>query len=94
MHPWIERTDYFYRRFDDEETERLRVISIRLNIFHESWLPTIKSGGYERFELYDLTKDPGQQTDLSAQLPDVLARLKKELLEIKVSVMADGPDWK
>ncbi len=92
--PWIERTDYFYRRFDDEETERLRVIFIRLNIFHESWLPTIKSGGYERFELYDLTKDPGQQTDLSAQLPDVLARLKKELLEIKVSVMADGPDWK
>jgi hypothetical protein len=63
-------------------------------MFQESWIPSIKSGNYGRFELFDLAKDPGQQTDLSAQLPDVLARLKKKLLEINASVMADAPEWK
>jgi arylsulfatase A len=61
-------------------------------MFQESWIPAIKSGGYERFELYDLATDPGQQNDLSAQRPDVAARLKKKLLEINASVMADGVD--
>ncbi|MCH7910196.1 MAG: sulfatase-like hydrolase/transferase, partial [Candidatus Hydrogenedentes bacterium] len=85
--------DLWKRQFTDPEAERLRGKFLRLGIFQESWIPTIKSGGYERFELYDLATDPGQQRDLSAQLPDVFARLKKELLEINASVMADGPDW-
>ncbi len=46
-----------------------------------------------RFELFDLANDPGQKTDLSTQLPDVFARLKRRLLEINASVMADAPDW-
>jgi len=82
-----------FEGFLDKEAERLRGQYIRLNMFQESWIPSIKSGNYGRFELFDLAKDPGQQTNLSAQLPDVLARLKKKLLEINASVMADAHDW-
>ena len=82
-----------FEGFSDKEAERLRGQYIRLNMFQESWIPSIKSGNYGRFELYDLAKDPGQQKDLSAKLPDVLARLKKKLLEINASVMTDAPEW-
>ena len=82
-----------FEGFSDKEAERLRGQYIRLNMFQESWIPSIKSGNYRRFELYDLAKDPGQQKDLSAKLPDVLARLKKKLLEINASVMTDAPEW-
>jgi len=63
------------------------------NMFREEWIPKIKSGSYTNFRLYDLTKDPGQQNDLADKLPEVAARLKKKLLEINASVMADGADW-
>jgi len=75
------------------EIQRLKVRFMRLQMLQESWIPAIKSGGYERFELYDLATDPGQRNDLSAQLPDVAARLKKKLLEINASLMADGFGW-
>ncbi len=75
------------------EAELLRRDFMRLSMFQESMIPTIKAGGYGPFELYDLDKDPGQQNDLSAQLPEVAARLKAKLLEINTSVLADGPDW-
>ena len=93
LEPWITRIDVFGVPFKNNEAQRLRSEYIRLYQFQESWIPTIKSGSFGRFELYDLEKDPGQQTDLSAQLPEVFTRLKKELLEINASVMADGPDW-
>ncbi len=83
----------FNSKFANREAERLRVEFLRLNRFQESWIPTIKSGGYQRFELYDLDADLGQQTDISKDHPDVAARLKQQLLEIHASVMADGPDW-
>jgi arylsulfatase A len=85
--------EQMFEGFLDKEAERLRGQYIRLNMFQESWIPSIKSGNYGRFELFDLAKDPGQQTDLSAQLPDVLTRLKKKLLEINASVMLDAHDW-
>jgi len=83
-----------FDHFKNKEAEQLRGRYIRLNMFQESWIPSIKAGAYTRFQLFDLAKDPGQQTDLSTQLPDVFARLKKKLLEINASVMADAPDWK
>ncbi|QDT07358.1 Arylsulfatase [Rubripirellula lacrimiformis] len=63
------------------------------NMFQESWIPTIRSGGYRDFQLFDLRNDPGQQHDLATQMPERLQRLKKKLLEINASVMADGVDW-
>ena len=91
--PWVERTDYFYRVFKNKDAERLRGKFMRLNVFQESFIPTLKSGGYKDFELYDLSTDPKQQKNLIAELPGVAARMKKEILDITASVMAEGPDW-
>jgi|GEM_PF-6367878 len=45
------------------------------------------------YQLLDPVQDPGQQADVSAQLPDVLAILKMKRLEINASVIADASDW-
>jgi arylsulfatase A len=82
-----------FEGFKGKEAEKLRGQYILLNMFQESWIPAIKSGSYGRFELFDLTKDPGQKTDLSAQFPDVFIKLKKKLLEINAGVMVDAYDW-
>ena len=62
-------------------------------MFHESWILAIKAGEYRRFELYDLATDPSQKTDISKEQPKVFERLKRQLLELNASVMADAPDW-
>ena len=85
--------EQMFEGFKDKEAEKLRGELVRLNMFQEAWIPTIKSGTYRQFQLFDLARDPKQQQDLSAQLPDVVARLKKKLLEINASVMADAHDW-
>ncbi len=63
------------------------------NMFDERWIPDIKRGGYKNFRLYDLKQDPSQTDDLAAKRPDLLDSMKKRLLEINSSVMADGADW-
>jgi len=63
------------------------------NMFQEAWIPKIKRGGYTNFRLFDLASDPKQTTDVSADHPERLAAMKKRLLEINASIMADGADW-
>ena len=87
------RSRIFNTHFEDPEVERLRIQYVQLNEFQESWIPRIRAGGFRRFELYDLVADPKQKTDVSARHPDLFARLKKQLLEINASVMADAPVW-
>jgi len=90
---WVERTDYFYKVFKNKDAERLRIEFMRLNVFQESWIPILKSGSYKRFQLFDLAADPSQKVDVSKQHPEVFSRLKRQLLEINASVMAEAPDW-
>ena len=63
------------------------------NMFREAWIPTIKKGTYKDYQLFNLRTDPGQSTDLSAKEPERLARMKKQLLSINASIMADAHDW-
>ena len=91
--PWVERTDYFYKVFKNKDAERLRIEFMRLNVFQESWIPILKSGSYHRFQLFDLAADPAQKVDVSDQHPEIFARLKRQMLEINASVMAEAPDW-
>jgi len=65
----------------------------RNNMFNEAWIHKVKHGGYTNFQLFDLSVDPNQEKDLADSQPEVLTRLKKKLLEINASVMADGHDW-
>ena len=91
--PWVERTDYFYKVFKNKDAERLRSKFMRLNVFQESWIPVLKSGSYHRFQLFDLAADPTQKVDVSKQYPKVFSRLKRQLLKVNASVMAEAPDW-
>lgn len=63
------------------------------NMFDEAWIPKIKNGRYKNFRLYNLMKDPKQEHDISAEHPELLEKLKKELIEINTSIMSDGPNW-
>ena len=81
------------RRFDNPEAEKLRMQYIKLNQFPEASIPAIKAGGIGRVELYDLSVDIGQQTNIASQHPDIVARLKKQIDEIYASVMVDAPEW-
>lgn len=63
------------------------------NMFDESWIPAIKEGKYTNFQLFDLKRDPNQTTNIAAENPELLGKLKKQLLEINASIMADGADW-
>ena len=63
------------------------------NMFQEAWIPTIKKGGYKNFQLFDLTSDPNQTTNIADDNPDVLKRMKDDLLRINASIMSDGYDW-
>ena len=65
----------------------------RNNMFQEAWIPAVRGGGYTAFELYDLAADPNQTRNLAAAFPSDLKRLKKKLLEVNASIMADGTDW-
>ena len=87
------RSKMYNAKFANKEAERLRIEFLKHNRFQEAWIPTIKSGGYKKFELYDLEKDLAQKTDVSAQHPNLVSRLKGQLIRITASVMADGPDW-
>lgn len=79
--------------FEIPEAERIRGEFIRKSQFNESWIPAIKSMGYERFELYDLSNDLSQKNDVSGKNPEVFERLKKQLLDLTAEVIAEGPDW-
>lgn len=63
------------------------------NMFREAWIPSIKKGGYRNFQLFNLKNDREQTSDIAEKNPEVFARMKRRLLEINASVMADGADW-
>ena len=63
------------------------------NMFQERWIPTVRDGGYKDFQLFDLSKDPGQTQNIASDNPELLKELKAKLLEINQTVMADGTDW-
>ncbi|MBL4884548.1 MAG: sulfatase-like hydrolase/transferase, partial [Planctomycetaceae bacterium] len=65
----------------------------RSNMFDEAWIPKIKSGGYKNYQLFDLKKDRKQEHNIASEQPELLARLKKKLLQVNASVMSDGHDW-
>jgi len=53
----------------------------------------LKSAKMERFELYNLRNDIGQENDLASAMPEKLETLSDALRQTHHSVIADGPDW-
>jgi hypothetical protein len=83
----------FNGRFANPKANRLRDEFRSLFYFNEALIPLMKKGGVDRVELYDLSKDIGQQNDIANKHPKLIARMKKQANLIYKSVMADGPDY-
>jgi arylsulfatase A len=81
--------------FKTPEGRRLRSEFVTLNTFQEAWIPLIKSGsgGFRKFELYDLSTDPNQKNDIADQFPDVAKRLKEQAIAINARVLEEAPEW-
>ncbi len=63
------------------------------NMFQEAWIPAVKAGGYKNYQLFNLKNDRAQTKNLASENPQLLEQLKKKLLKINASIMADGHDW-
>ena len=63
------------------------------NMFDEAWIPRIRQGGYTNYQLFDLGVDPSQTTNVADKNPELVAKMKADLLKINQSIMADGVDW-
>jgi arylsulfatase A len=63
------------------------------NMFQESWIPKIRSGGYRNYQMFNLADDPQQTTDIAAKNPELLKQLKSKLLKINQSIMQEAHDW-
>lgn len=77
------------------EYKKLRGEFVTLNSFQERWTAMVKSGmgGISRVQLFDLSKDPKQEKDLSKSLPDLKQRLEKKLLALHQGVIQEAPIW-
>ena len=82
-----------FEGFQDREAERLRGRFIRLNQFHEDWIPALKQMSLHHFELYDLQRDVSQMAPLEIQQPLMQARLTRRLQELMREVLAEAVDW-
>ena len=82
-----------FEGFRDSEAERLRGQFIRLNQFHESWIPGLKQTRFTRFELYDLKTDPSQRTNIAVREPVIHAKMKSQLLKFAKSASDEAFDW-
>jgi arylsulfatase A len=80
-------------RLANPEADRLRNQLRDLYYFNEAWIPELKKSGIGRVQLYDLSKDLGQQNDIAKERPELVARLKKQAAAIHRSVMAEAPEW-
>lgn len=67
------------KKYFEEQLQRIREIRL--------------SDGYTNFQLFDLKNDPNQTINLGKDQPARVEEMKKKLLEINASVMADGVVW-
>ncbi|MEW4453903.1 sulfatase-like hydrolase/transferase [Bremerella sp. JC817] len=55
--------------------------------------PLIAGAKFTKFELYNVTEDIGEKENVASQQPQVVARLRKALLDKYATATANAPDW-
>ena len=66
--------------------------TMRIAILDGDW-KIIGNGDRTKFELYNIKEDRAEITNISAKHPERFERMKKQLIEHDLAVLADGPDW-
>ena len=87
------RSRLFNGSLANPEARRLQQQHRDLYYFNEAWIPELKKSGVGRVQLYDLSKDLGQQNDIAKERPQLVARMTKQAEAIYRSVLADAPEW-
>lgn len=77
------KREYFY--WELHEGMPIQAIRFGPNLMWKA----VKNGVKAKVELYDLTKDPGETTNLAKQQPDVVA----QAVALMKSAHNDNPDW-
>ena len=81
-------------RLANPEADRLKRQLRDLFYFNEAWIPELKKSELGRVQqLYDLSKDLGQQNNIVKNHPELVTKMKKKAEAIYASVMADAPEW-
>ncbi|HIF31711.1 MAG TPA: hypothetical protein EYQ75_08590, partial [Planctomycetaceae bacterium] len=70
------RSRMFNGRFANPEADRLRNQFRAMFYFNEAAIPLMKKGSVNQVELYNLANDLSQETDISAEKPEIVARMK------------------
>ncbi len=64
----------------------------RVGLRMDDW-KIVGSDDLTSFELYNITKDPQETTDLAASEPERFTELKQRLIKHDAAVLKEGPDW-
>ena len=54
----------------------------------------MKSSVPEKFSLYNIRTDPGQQKDIAGEEPEKLDELISEMVDLWTEIRDEGPDWR
>ncbi len=65
---------------------------MRIAIIDGDW-KIVGNDDRTKFELYNIKDDRAETTDVSDKYPERFERMKRQLIEHDLSVLADGPDW-
>jgi arylsulfatase A len=57
------------------------------------WMDWIKTARPERYELYDLSEDIGQQEDLAGRMPETVTEMAEEMDRLWRDIQAEAPVW-
>ena len=53
----------------------------------------IKEANLGRFEMFNVTEDPSETTNLTAAQPERFERLKKRMIDLHADIRAEGPEY-
>jgi hypothetical protein len=53
----------------------------------------IKQAELGRFEMFNLTEDPSETTNLAIKQPDRFERLKNRMISLHAEIRAEGPEY-
>ncbi|MGY8770703.1 MAG: sulfatase-like hydrolase/transferase [Pirellulales bacterium] len=66
----------------------------RNNMFLEEYIGPIKETKLIYLRLYNLRKDPKQETDLSKDQAEIFQKMKKQMFDLHADVMQEAFDWR
>jgi len=61
--------------------------------FQENHMTFLDTLAPKYFELYDLEKDPAQETDLAAAYPKRVEEMKAKMLQLRAEMIEEGGNW-